>query len=72
MALEPGTKLGPYEILAPIAAGAGEVYKAAGTQQDRSVAQLGSALGAGSASVSPDPGRPYICVALNWALSLKR
>ena len=39
MALEPGRKLGPYEILAPIGAGGmGEVYKAKDTRLDRTVA----------------------------------
>ena len=34
-----GTKLGPYEILAPIGAGGmGEVYKAKDTRLDRTVA----------------------------------
>ncbi|MFN0101734.1 MAG: serine/threonine-protein kinase, partial [Bryobacteraceae bacterium] len=39
MALQPGDKLGPYEVLAPIGAGGmGEVYKARDTRRDRSVA----------------------------------
>ena len=39
MPLQPGTTLGPYEILAPIGAGGlGEVYKARDTRLDRTVA----------------------------------
>ncbi len=39
MALLAGTKLGPYEIIAPIGAGGmGEVYKATDTRLDRVVA----------------------------------
>src|SRR5262249_36090272 len=39
MPLAPGTRLGPYEIVAPIGAGGmGEVYKARDTRLDRTIA----------------------------------
>ena len=39
MALTSGTRLGPYEVLAPIGTGGmGEVYKARDTRLDRTVA----------------------------------
>lgn len=39
MSLAPGTRLGPYEIVAPIGAGGmGEVYKARDSKLDRDVA----------------------------------
>src|SRR5579872_4118771 len=39
MTIDPGTRLGPYEIIAPIGAGGmGEVYRARDTRLDRAVA----------------------------------
>ena len=39
MPLAPGTKLGPYEILAPLGAGGmGEVYRARDTRLERTIA----------------------------------
>ena len=39
MGLAPGTRLGPYEIVAPIGAGGmGEVYRALDTRLNRTVA----------------------------------
>jgi serine/threonine protein kinase len=39
MSLPPGTRLGPYEVLAPLGAGGmGEVYRARDTRLERHVA----------------------------------
>src|ERR1700745_3864308 len=51
MPLAPGTKLGPYEVLAPLGAGAmGEVYRARDTRLERTVA-----IKILTASISADP-----------------
>jgi serine/threonine protein kinase len=45
VALANGTKLGPYEIVAPVGAGGmGEVYRARDTRLDRIVVQSEAAL----------------------------
>jgi serine/threonine protein kinase len=45
VALANGTKLGPYEIVAPVGAGGmGEVYRARDTSLDRIVVQSEAAL----------------------------
>jgi len=57
MPLAPGTRLGPYEILAPIGAGGmGEVYKALDTRLDR------------LEQASSEP----ITVVVNWQARLKK
>jgi len=76
MSLTPGTRLGPYEILAPLGAGGlGEVYRAKDTKLKREVAVkvlpeafarmpvAGGVLGFGSV--------PFTVV-LNWQAGLKK
>ena len=65
MALTSGTKLGPYEIVAPLGAGGmGEVYRALDTRLDRTVAikilpahlsDMRCAVSASSARPKPSP-----------------
>lgn len=74
MGLSLGTRLGPYEILAPLGAGGmGEVYRARDTRLDRTVAikVLNSALVASpelkarferEAKVISQLQHPHICV----------
>ena len=38
MALQPGTRLGPYEVLAPMGEGPDQRYKASDTRRNRVVA----------------------------------
>jgi hypothetical protein len=38
MSLEPGTRLGPYEVIAPIGAAPEDRYKASDTRRNRLVA----------------------------------
>jgi len=75
MSLAPGTRLGPYEIVAPLGAGAmGEVWRARDTKLDRDVNFV---------TPSPDGQKFYACVAnqtfsrglirlvKNWATPLR-
>lgn len=76
MALPSGTKLGPYEILAPLGAGGmGEVYRAKDTRLDRAVAikVLASHLSA-SPELKQRSEREARSVTLltNWPAELKK
>src|SRR6201997_3588004 len=74
MALSPGTKLGPYEIVAPLGAGGmGEVYRARDTRLDRAVAikvlplemsrdPLGKQRFGREAKIISSLNHPHICV----------
>jgi serine/threonine protein kinase len=58
MALAPGTRLGPYEIVAAVGAGGmGEVYRGRDTRLDRTVA-----IKVLPDSVAGDPDRPEVYV----------
>src|SRR5450755_324870 len=68
MPLAAGTKLGPYEILAPIGAGGmGEVYKARDTKLDRDVAikVLPAALAQGPERLARFEREAKVLAALN-------
>jgi serine/threonine protein kinase len=61
MPFEAGTRVGPYEFIAPLGAGGmGEVYRARDTRLDRTVAikVLTGALAADSESPQPGFARP--------------
>ena len=74
MALSPGTRLGPYEIVAPLGAGGmGEVYRARDTRLDRAVAikvlplgmsrdPLGKQRFEREAKIISSLDHPHICV----------
>ena len=36
------------------------------------LAGFSGTAGGGATAIGPDPGRPYIAVAMNWAASLKK
>src|SRR4029453_10375299 len=61
MALEAGTRLGPYEVLSLIGAGGmGEVYRARDTRLDRAVALKIPAPRA--AQIGSQSGEPWLCL----------
>ena len=71
MALSPGTKLGPYEIVALIGAGGmGEVYQARDTRLNRTVAvkALRQQISANS-ELKKRFEREAQAILLNWALA---
>ena len=60
MTLSPGTRLGSYEILAPLGAGGmGEVYRARDTRLERTVAIQAEEV----PGRNPRPGRSHLCAA---------
>jgi serine/threonine protein kinase len=82
MPFEPGTRLGPYEIIAPLGAGGtGEVYRARDTRLDRTVAikVLTGALAADSESrrrfehnTALESASAPIVVSVNWMKKLPK
>ena len=83
MSLQPGDKLGPYEILAPIGAGGmGEVYKARDPRLNRIVAikrlkastrrVSSKKLTPSLRSIIPTSARSTISVRITWSWSTLR
>ncbi len=68
--MKPGTRLGPYEIVAPIGAGGmGEVYRATDTKLKRDVALDGRFL----MIKTPEELAPrQVNIVLNWFEELER
>ena len=75
MALEPDTRLGPYEITAQIGVGGmGEVYRATDTKLKRDVAVkvLPSALAADPERLARFQREAEVLASLNWFEELRR
>jgi serine/threonine protein kinase len=78
MALSAGTRLGPYEIVAPLGAGGmGEVWRARDTRLGREVAVkvLPEDVGGDPRAIKPDPaesGPAHVNVVLKWFEEVKR
>jgi serine/threonine protein kinase len=74
MSLSPGSRLGPYEIVAPIGSGGmGEVYKARDTRLNRTIAVKISAEQRFLVNTrTGEPSANPITVVLNWTAGLKK